>query len=429
MRKVLIVTSVASMILQFNMDNIRLLQELGCSVDVACNFHDGNTCPQDEVDRLRSLLEQRHVGCHQIPFARDIKKVRQNAAAARLLSRLVKAGRYDMVHCQSPIGGLLGRFVCIGRHTKAVYTVHGFHFYKGAPKKNWLLYFPVEWACSWFTDTLIAINREDYLFAKKHLHAKGTVYIPGVGIDTERFRQAGMDESVRAKARQQFDIKEHEVLLLSVGELSIRKNHKVILDALSRIGAPNIRYLIAGIGGQGEALRVDAAARGLSDRVALPGYLPDVWTLYAAADVFVFPSLQEGLPVALIEAAAAGLPCVVSDIRGNRDIVHSGLSDCFTAPFDDAEAFAGQILAALSRGKGSAKDSVAAGGNVENAGAKTSAAAGTDRECHETESVQPGCAAIPPRTGNAAAVRKQFDRAVIRKKMNLLYQRILGMDL
>lgn len=412
MRKVLIVTSVASMILQFNMDNIRLLQELGCSVDVACNFHDGNTCPQDEVDRLRSLLEQRHVGCHQIPFARDIKKVRQNAAAARLLSRLVKAGRYDMVHCQSPIGGLLGRFVCIGRHTKAVYTVHGFHFYKGAPKKNWLLYFPVEWACSWFTDTLIAINREDYLFAKKHLHAKGTVYIPGVGIDTERFRQAGMDESVRAKARQQFGIKEHEVLLLSVGELSIRKNHKVILDALSRIGAPNIRYLIAGIGGQGEALRVDAAARGLSDRVALPGYLPDVWTLYAAADVFVFPSLQEGLPVALIEAAAAGLPCVVSDIRGNRDIVHSGLSDCFTAPFDDAEAFAGQILAALSGGK-------------ENAGAKTCAAG----ECNKTGNDLSGFAAIPPRTGNAAAVRKQFDRAVIRKKMNLLYQRILGMNL
>lgn len=415
MRKVLIVTSVASMILQFNMDNIRLLKEMGCSVDVACNFRDGNTCPPEEVDRLRSMLEQRHVGCHQIPFARDIKKVRQNAAAARMLSRLVKTGRYDMVHCQSPIGGLLGRFVCIGTHTKAVYTVHGFHFYKGAPKKNWLLYFPVEWACSWFTDTLIAINREDYLFAKKHLHAKGTVYIPGVGIDTERFCRAGADAAVRSEARRQFGIKEHEILLLSVGELSIRKNHKVILEALSQISAPNIRYLIAGIGGQGEALLSDAAARGLSDRLTLPGYLPDVWTLYAAADVFVFPSLQEGLPVALIEAAAAGLPCVVSDIRGNRDIVRSGLSDCFMAPFDNAAAFARQIQNVLS-------------GRTERAVSKTDTAAGS-KGCPKSGDVPPGCAALPPRTGNAAVVRKHFDRIVIRKKMRFLYQRILGMDL
>ena len=77
--------------------------------------------------------------------------------------------------------------------TKCIYTAHGFHFFKGAPKINWLLFYPIEKLCSYWTDILITINREDYQRAKKSFHAKKIEYVPGVGIDLKKFQTGLID--------------------------------------------------------------------------------------------------------------------------------------------------------------------------------------------------------------------------------------------
>ena len=91
--------------------------------------------------------------------------------------------KYQFIHCHSPIGGVLGRLAAHKYHIPVIYTAHGFHFFQGAPKKNWLLFYPVEWLLSFWTDTLVTINREDYDRAKKHMHAKRILYVPGVGVN------------------------------------------------------------------------------------------------------------------------------------------------------------------------------------------------------------------------------------------------------
>lgn len=350
MRRALIVTSVASMILQFNMDNIRILQELGYQVDVACNFLEGSTCTEAEVKRLRMELKNMRVGCFQIPFARNITQVKPNLQAYRRLRACYKKNNYDLIHCQSPIGGVIGRLAAVGTNAKVIYTAHGFHFYKGAPKKNWLLYFPVEWLCSWMTDVLVTINKEDTRFAGKHLHARRVCDVPGIGVDADAIGAEAADEQRRARTRRELGLCEKDILLLAAGELSERKNHRVLLEAMRLLDDRHIHLMIAGQGDLEAEYRAYMKEHGLESRVRLLGYRTDLARLLAAADIYVFPSLQEGLPVALMEAMAAGLPCVVSRIRGNTDLIGERQGGLLVADWQP-ESYARAIGALISDAK------------------------------------------------------------------------------
>lgn len=169
MKRVLMLASVASMIDQFNMPNIALLQKLGYEVDVACNFIEGNTCSDARVAELKQKLQDMHVRCYQIDFARNIKHMGQNMRALRQVEGLMKQNGYAFCHCHSPIGGVVARIAGHRTRTKVIYTAHGFHFYQGAPVMNWLVYYPVEKMLSRWTDVLITINHEDYKLAKRNL--------------------------------------------------------------------------------------------------------------------------------------------------------------------------------------------------------------------------------------------------------------------
>ncbi len=326
-KRVLMLASVASMIDQFNMSNIRLMIEAGCQVHVACNFAEGNTCDSRRIQQLKGTLQKLGVVQHQWDCPRGFQSLRRCMRAYIQLWKLTGRYHFAWIHCHSPVGGVLARAAAHQRKTAVIYTAHGFHFFKGAPLKNWLLYYPVEKLLSYWTDVLVTVNREDYQFAKRNMGAGRIYFIPGIGIDIKKFQkqteetvhtaygQAG--EAVRIKYR----IPKHAVLLLSVGELSRRKNHQAVIEALAELGRTDLYYLICGQGGLKEELAQQAHRLGIADRVILPGFQQDVADMYRSADLFVFPSLQEGMPVALMEAMAAGLPCVVSDIRGNRDLI------------------------------------------------------------------------------------------------------------
>ncbi len=325
--KMLMLASVASMIDQFNMPNIKLLLDMGYQVDVACNFLEGSTCSQEKIEKLKETLTGLGIDYYQVDFSRDITRVDRIGVAYKQVKSLMKENAYDFVHCHSPIGGLIARMAGKATKTRVIYTAHGFHFYKGAPVKNWLLYYPVEWLLAHWTDTLITINQEDYALAQKHMHAKKVVYVPGVGIDLDRFGTVDVD---CGEKRKELGVPENAVLLLSVGELNKNKNHETVIKSINGM---DVYYIIAGVGDRRESLQKLINDQRMSGRIKLLGFRTDVRDLYAVSDLFVFPSFREGLSVALMEAMASGLPCVVSDIRGNNDLIVEAGGKRF-APYD-----------------------------------------------------------------------------------------------
>ena len=292
---------------------IRELLDEGHTVDIACNESDSQVpdCYRDWGCGIH------HIDCVRTPFAAG------NARAVGQIRRLIRENGYGIVHCHTPIAAACTRLACKDLRKEGVrvfYTAHGFHFYKGAPLKSWLLYYPIEKLCAHFTDTLITINREDYALAKRKIKARQVVYVPGVGIDVDKFRNTMVD---RPAKRKELGIPEDAFLLLSVGELNENKNHQIVIRTLAELNDPSIHYAIAGNGALAEYLTALAEQLGVADRVHLLGYRRDVAELYKTADVYVLPSLREGLNVSIMEAMASGLPVVCNRIRGNTDLVNT----------------------------------------------------------------------------------------------------------
>ena len=320
-------------------DHIHMLQEAGHTVELACNMD--KPLP-DNAAKLGCVV-------HHIPFSRSPFSS-ENMAAYHTLKRLLTERHYDIIHTHTPNASALVRLACRSlRKTggpQVFYTAHGFHFYKGAPLKNWMIYYPVERLLSRWTDVLITMNREDFARAQS-FHAGRTELIHGVGIDLARFEGTGVACGARAKIRDDLGIGPDETLLLSVGELIPRKNHETLLKALAKTANLKIKLAIAGTGPLEKPLKALALTLDIKSRALFLGYRNDIPELCRAADIFVFPSLQEGLPVALMEAMASGLPVAASRIRGNVDLL-DGTQGGRLVPPCDAEALADAIRALLA---------------------------------------------------------------------------------
>lgn len=321
-KKALLVTTVSGFVPQFEMNNVKLLQNLGYEVHYASNYH----TPSYGNDNHR--LDGTGIIRHQIDFVRSpFKPV--NLSVYRQLRRLMREEHFDLVHCHTPMGGVMARLAAHATHTgPVIYTAHGFHFFKGAKLINWLCYYPMEKFLSRYTDQQICINKEDYLRAKKHFHSKHVNYIPGVGIDFSKIPSLTAQQ-IEAK-RRELGLTENQLVILSAGELIKRKNHETALRAMAELKkyyalhpdeSRPIHYIICGHGELESDLKKLAETLGLEDTVSFLGYRTDMLEIYQAADLFLFPSFQEGLPMALLEAMASGLPVICSDIRGSRDLM------------------------------------------------------------------------------------------------------------
>lgn len=318
-KKALQLASVASMIDQFNIPNIEILQSLGYQVDVVADFTHPGTITTERCENLKKRLSDMNVRIFDIAIPRSLNPLAISSAFKRV-KELLEKENYNLLHCHSPIGGAIARQAAKGLRSKGlkvIYTAHGFHFYNGAPLKNWLIFYPIEKWFSRYTDVLIMINEEDYKRASEKFKAKKVVYIPGVGVDTEKFSPR---KSGREWIRKELIIPDNRILLLSVGELNENKNHELVIRAIS--GIDNITYVIVGKGELAEQLQKTATECGVDLRLA--GFRTDVADFYDAADVYILPSIREGLNVSLMEAMASGLPCLAGIIRGNVDLVDEG---------------------------------------------------------------------------------------------------------
>jgi glycosyltransferase involved in cell wall biosynthesis len=317
----------ANMIQQFNHRNIKILQNLGYEVHVATNMVDFGSMSAEENERFKQWMNGNKIVAHQVDFERRMGSLKGNIRSIKQLRQIFKKNDFAFIHVHSPLGSILGRLVAKQFKVPTIYTAHGFHFFKGGPKSGWLIFYPLEWFFSFITDTLITINNEDYELAKKHMHAKKTIKINGIGVDVESAWRVTDKEkaTARKKLRKELSIPDEAFLISSVGELSDRKNHKVVLEAL-RMMEPqerkNIYYIIAGTGVNGTLLEELAGSFGYNTNFKLLGYRSDIHAINYASDISVLPSLREGLGIAGLDATIDGTYLIATNKGGVSDYVY-----------------------------------------------------------------------------------------------------------
>lgn len=326
--RALIIASVASMIDQFNMDNINILLEQDYEVDVITNFKEPGNISADRAKNLRDSLLMKGVTVYHVQIPRSLSCVCDIFASYRIVKKLCDERQYDIVHCHSPIGGVIARFAARKIRfsgSKVIYTAHGFHFYDGAPKRNWMIFYPIEKFCSRLTDVLITINEEDYSRAKKKFYASRVIRIPGVGVDTNKFAPF-MSTKEKRRKQEEIGIPENAYLILSVGELNDNKNQQLVLRSIAEIGDTRIHYVMAGVGRNRSKLEQLARELGIEANTHFLGYRTDIVELDNCADVFAFASIREGLGMASLEALSCGVPIVGMNTRGIKEYVIDGVT-------------------------------------------------------------------------------------------------------
>lgn len=304
-KKILVLCTTDSMIWNFLIPHIYALQNHDFHVECACS---------KTGVYFNELEKQYKFIMHEIHFERSPYSL-SNLKAYKELCVLVRDEQIDTIFCHEPVGGAMGRLVGRKFGCKVIYIAHGFHFYKGAPIVNKIIYYNVEKVLSYFTDVLVTINQEDYCASKK-FHAKSTKLINGIGIDTNKFKR--MESNW---LREQFHLKEDDFVALSVGELIPRKNHMIIIKAMKRMNNPQLHYFIAGEGELKHQIEHFVNEYGLTNNVHLLGFRRNINEICNSCDLFVMPSVQEGLSVALMEAMGCGKAVLASKIRGNVDLI------------------------------------------------------------------------------------------------------------
>lgn len=341
MKKVLIVASVVSFIEWFNQENVEFLRgELGCQVHIACNFDYMNDTDVARTEKYIRRLKEQGIILHNIAFARSPFS-KDNLKAYRELNAIVDRERFDLIHCHTPTVSMLTRLAARKTRKKGsvvMYTCHGFHFHNASSKKNWMIYYPVERFFSRMCDYIVTINKEDFNRAKT-FHCNNVRYIPSVGVDINKIRDLAVDKAAK---KESIGVSADKTLIISAGELIERKNHEVIIRALAKLNDPNIYYAIAGKGPLKDELTRLAQELGVGERVMFLGFRTDIFELYHAADISAFPSKIEGLGLAGVEAMAAGVPLVSSNVHGILDYVIDGKTG-YALPPNDVDGFAAAI--------------------------------------------------------------------------------------
>ncbi len=330
MEKVLFTATVDRHILSFHVPYLKWFKEQGYEVHVASNGD--SDIPFADVK-------------YNIPFERSPYKL-ANLKAYKQLKKIINDNSYKLIHCHTPMGSVLTRLAAKKARkngTKVIYTAHGFHFFKGAPIKNWLLYYPVEKWLSRYTDCLITINDEDYECAiRKKFKAGFIKKINGVGIDLNKFTP--QTEELKIKLREEYQFDKDDFILIYAAELNYNKHQDLLINVVNLLkdNIPNIKLLLAGTGKLRKQYEEQIRAKNLQKYVKLLGLRKDIPKLLKLSDIAVASSRREGLPVNVMEAMATGLPLVVTDCRGNRDLVRNG-ENGYVVEIDDVDEFANSV--------------------------------------------------------------------------------------
>lgn len=326
-KKVLYVTTIAGFLPQFEINDVRIMQQMGYEVHYATNLNN-QVYAFDEKALTNIGIVLHHIDIRKKPI-----QIVKNIRAIKQIKKIIDEENITVVHCHNPMGAVDARIAaeCSKVKPTVIYTAHGFHFYKGAPLKNWLLYYPVEKLLARYTDVIVTINKEDYMRAKSKFKLRQGGFIKqihGVGVDIERFNT---NSGIRERVRREIGIPQEAFHIVTAAELNNNKNQQVVIRAIARLNNSNIYYTLCGKGPNKDKLVRLINEYGLQDRVKLLGYRTDMEEILQTADLFAFPSQREGLGIAAVEALLCGVPVLASDNRGTREYVHNGINGVITS--------------------------------------------------------------------------------------------------
>lgn len=330
MKKILYITTLSRTINAFLVPHIKTLIKQGHRVDCACSI-------DKEVDE--SLIDK-GVNIFNISFTRNPLDIK-NVKAFKELINIQREQNYDIVHVHTPIAALYGRLLKIRfPKLKTIYTVHGFHFHKGASHLNWLIYYPIERIMANFTDTIITMNSEDYERAKK-FKIKETYKVNGVGVNLDSYKKDLCDKS---EVRSKLNLDGNDFVIIMIAEINKNKNHKQMIDAVEILKNRriNVKVICAGDGILIEEVKKDIQSRKLDKHIQMLGFRTDINELIAACDIGILMSYREGLPRNIMELMACKKPIIGTDIRGIRDLVDNGING-FLVNIDDPDDTASKI--------------------------------------------------------------------------------------
>lgn len=328
--KALLLAAMGSVHRQHNKANIKALKEIGAIIYLAANF--GTDTPR-EKNNTQFVAECKRDGINiiDIPFRRG--GFITNIFQIPVLNKFLKREKFDIVHVHTETGGFMLRLSCLIQskcNTKFVYTPHGMSFWKGSSLKSQLVYRPLErWICS-AMDMNLGMNMEEVENLKRW-NKRTAHYVHGVGLNVARMQNPARS---REQMREEFGLTESDKFIASIGELDDNKNHITVIKALATLGRKDFKYVVCGVGPNKDMLLAEAEHMGLKENVILAGYRLDIPDVLNAADIFVFPSFHEGMPVSALEAMACGLPIICSEIRGNVDIIREGDNGYLFQPSD-----------------------------------------------------------------------------------------------
>ena len=251
-----------------------------------------------------------------------------NIKAYRQLKRLIDKEHFDIIHTHNPIVSVITRLAARKSRrkykTRVLYTAHGFHFYKGAPKRNWLVFYNAEKVMAKYTDTLITMNKEDYSIAKEKFikRCKAIEYIAGVGIDEKRFKFR-MTKKDKKELRKSLGLEEDDFVLIFPARIAYDKNQGFLINAMQKLVKKDkkIKLLLPGEDEVNGHYAKMIKEKRLSKYIKLLGYREDIPKLLKISDLSVSSSLREGLPVHIMEAFITGLPVVALECRGVSDML------------------------------------------------------------------------------------------------------------
>ena len=317
MKKALYVATVDIHIKSFHLPYLKLLHDKGYEVHVATNG--------DEIFPFCDVK-------HQICIERSPFKL-SNLKAITQLKRIIETEKFDIIHCHTPMGSVVTRLAAKTARkkygTRVIYTAHGFHFYKGAPKLNWFLFYPIEKYLAKYTDTLITINNEDYSLAKRKFSKRcnDIQYVPGVGIDIKKF-DVDVEKIERSKLIKEFPLRKNDFILTCVARLDKNKHQDFLIDVMENICKKhdNIHLLLVGPDELNGFYQKLVKSKKMENNIHFLGRRDDIPNILAVSNVIVSASMREGLPVNVIEAFSASKPVVALNCRGMKDLIEDDIN-------------------------------------------------------------------------------------------------------
>ena len=285
---------------------------------------------QDEGD-IRTVLDSGPLTSAYVRSLRRPIAPVSDAMAFAAVYRILCRFRPAIVHTHTGKAGTIGRLAALAynrttgrsRRARLVHTYHG-HFFEGYFRPTLAAAFAaIERQLGRHTDAIVAISPRirDDIVQEHRIGRPDQVRVVPLGFELGRF--ASLDGTGRRAARIELGLPAGGRVVTTVGRLVPIKQQWLFLEMAARVAARALdgMFLLAGDGPLRHDLERRASDLGMDDRVRFLGWRSDLPRLYAASDVFVLTSGNEGTPVALIEAMAAGVASVSTDVGGVRDVI------------------------------------------------------------------------------------------------------------